>query len=537
MNDVESHIDFLFEGLEGFVYVPTKSPGTFKQNFFHYPDEREALIEFVVSSSESAEVYMAPAIFKEKSATKSSVQASQVVWIDYDNSSPVDFKGLPEPDRIVQSSLETHIHAYWRVGVYEPEQIETCNRNLAHFLGADMSGWDVSQILRPPGTINHKRSLPVVLHLASESWTDISEFDSLPEIYVPKVGVTPTTDLPDYKSLIGKLSPKLLRLIEDKNGKEKDRSNYLFKLGCELAEKGIEKLGAISVIFYVDDRIGKFKGRSDRFDQIARLVEIAYAKVTPPIRTLNLRSPSKVLELGTNTDWVLPGLLPVAGLMIVTGAPNVGKTQWCLQQTREFCKFKTIFLELETSQKQVNRIIHAQSKAVPVDPLFEQNVLFDAPDEVSQDELEQVLLENATELLIIDSLSEMCNVDDKEETWRFMRWLNTLTSTTQTAIIFVHHNRKPNGDNKKANKLGDLYGSQYIAAKSDTIICLWETTEKNKLEVLTLKNRDGPKEDWNLWKDPKTLTFSKTQPGASNANSGTSETKPTGGNSINLSFG
>jgi hypothetical protein len=40
------------------------------------------------------------------------------------------------------------------------EAIETKNRSLAYLLDADTSGWDSTQLLRPPGSVNHGYGKP-----------------------------------------------------------------------------------------------------------------------------------------------------------------------------------------------------------------------------------------------------------------------------------------------------------------------------------------------------------------------------------------
>ena len=60
------------------------------------------------------------------------------------------------PTALVASSPGRH-HGYWRLArPVTPEQAEELNWRIAHANGHDMSGWDLTQLLRIPGTRNHK---------------------------------------------------------------------------------------------------------------------------------------------------------------------------------------------------------------------------------------------------------------------------------------------------------------------------------------------------------------------------------------------
>ena len=62
---------------------------------------------------------------------------------------------------------------------------------------------------------------------------------------------------------------------------------------------------------------------------------------------------------------------------------------------------------------------------------------------------------------------------------------------------FIHHNRKATSDNKKPNKLSDVYGNQYLVNRATSVYCLWPNGAK--IEVLPLKKRLAALEEpWSL---------------------------------------
>ena len=55
------------------------------------------------------------------------------------------------------------MHAYWLLRrAVAPVEVERANRRLAWALGADLSSADAARILRPPGTVNHRRGAATV---------------------------------------------------------------------------------------------------------------------------------------------------------------------------------------------------------------------------------------------------------------------------------------------------------------------------------------------------------------------------------------
>jgi hypothetical protein len=70
------------------------------------------------------------------------------------------------PSIAIASGTPGHVHAYWRlVEVASPDEIEAANRRLAAALGGDLRCTEAARVLRPPGTLNHKRQPPVPVEL------------------------------------------------------------------------------------------------------------------------------------------------------------------------------------------------------------------------------------------------------------------------------------------------------------------------------------------------------------------------------------
>jgi hypothetical protein len=134
---------------------------------FSWPRQKAGVIRHVLKNTAlKGNVFYSPAVFSAASPKKESVLGSWVFWVDFDGNAPEEWPdSVPHPTLIVQSSLPSHQHCYWRLDKFltDISALEDRNRAIAYLLGADTSGWDADQLLRPIHTTNYKRNLPVVV--------------------------------------------------------------------------------------------------------------------------------------------------------------------------------------------------------------------------------------------------------------------------------------------------------------------------------------------------------------------------------------
>lgn len=171
MDDVVDELMWFFEWMweteHGFVYLPTELNGAWRKRMYIWPKQKRPVVRSVLESEATgANQFYSPALYRAANPTKSDVLGSHVFWVDFDGNAPESVsQPVPEPHMKVQSSLPGHEHWYWKLGEFitDVSVIDEYNRALAYQLGADTSGWDADQLLRPIHTTNRKRNLPVVV--------------------------------------------------------------------------------------------------------------------------------------------------------------------------------------------------------------------------------------------------------------------------------------------------------------------------------------------------------------------------------------
>lgn len=377
----------------GQVYLATMEkgdPSTFSQFMVEWPKQKKGIVRHVLANSaEGKDVYYCPSLFVmpedtvEKNqrgntaATRANVKGSQVLWVDFDNqSAPKDWaafaaeKGIPEPSLIVQSSVEGNQHAYWRTEFTSVEEVESRNRALSIALGADRSGWDGNQLLRPPYTANygyrkpneHKgwyRGSPVEVRILGSARGGRIESESFSSLGSIERELLDTLQLGDSAPRIeetlafAKWSKDLFdqfKMTRDEASESSPdkRSGALQKLAYLAAESGFTDEQIYSVLDDADRRWEKYVRRAPAIrDKILRDTivrarakigyltgeDLTFAGLIGGDATQVVDTPKVAYDFEEflNTDieieWLVEDLLATQGVGLFTGMAGTGKTQ------------------------------------------------------------------------------------------------------------------------------------------------------------------------------------------------------------------
>lgn len=211
--------DLIFGNNEGFICIATSLPdaprSSFKQHFFSWPDEQIRVEELILQQQKKRNVWFCVNLLDRKERKKDYCLPTELVWADLDECAPT--KVVPTPSIVIESS-PGRFQALWRLeSKVDPFVAEDYSRRIAYqnrTKGADVSGWDLTQLLRVPLTRNFKydasprvrveRALEI--RVPNEVFEAISppdptngEFEGIDEVPVPDITKLPTVEQVLYK--------------------------------------------------------------------------------------------------------------------------------------------------------------------------------------------------------------------------------------------------------------------------------------------------------------------------------------------------
>jgi hypothetical protein len=154
--------------------------------------ESPRLPSLLVALSARSDVYLGVAPRLVRGGGRGALGRSHLVWADCDGEDAVAaLSALPPASMLVASGSGAHRHAYWRVEVaLTPAQLAQANKRLAAALRADRGAvTNPATILRPAGTLNHKRQPPAPVALVrfspERSYAREELLDPLPALPAP----------------------------------------------------------------------------------------------------------------------------------------------------------------------------------------------------------------------------------------------------------------------------------------------------------------------------------------------------------------
>lgn len=516
---------------------------------FNWPAQLDAIVDWTLAKvGQGADVFYAPSIFKNRTSGRSeNVLGSWCLWTDFDGNAPENWTGgafdkFPAPSVRIQSSTADRQHCYWFLDEFvSREVVEPKNRALAYELGADTSGWDAGQVLRPPGTKNYGHSKPdrkqtYPVEIIEEQGTLFGpSFIETPTHFVDVVkNAIDLTSLPDLTLVLakGKWSEDFMESYFLPKAPDKKRSDALMWAGYCGAEAGLSDPEIYVLVEAADQRWGKYTRRTPdrRFALLCDIVE--RARFRHPVGSdvdflANFGKPStalqvvytnrEFLDLKVEQKWVMKDLLTEHGMGMLGGEPGVGKTQLsnCVGLatasgtnflTWKSCgsPLRTLLLSLEMplvgmqkflklaqsncSTSQIkdldeNLLISPLSSALPLDLDAGRKFLID------------LTKNHRPEVIIIDSLAKSTTKSLNEDVpaRQLNDWLQEFRRTFGVTIVLVHHTRKGAIGTKKAadqNPLDELLGNRYITGDLDFLLACYKIPkQKGKIYVRNAKNR------------------------------------------------
>lgn len=534
-DDLKEYLGLLFGDETGFVYTATGNPQLskdhddyWKKYYFEWPKERDLAIAHLKKAAITHNTYVAPALFSVPKSKKEFVKGSYVAWVDLDGKIPKELNGSPAPSMIVESSNPENKkqHWYWRLEnfVTDIKQIERLNRGLAYLLDADVSGWDVNQVLRPPATRNHKYGTPQPVSLLSLTPYAInpSAFGGIPE--PPSIPVEfNVSDLQDANLIVAsyqwsKQAFNLYRSLPQNITHKEGRSGALMQLAYFGAEMGMADAEIFTILYHADERWQKFAGRPDRVRRLNDIIAKArvkhpYSLAVTGISELAVFGLKDFLATDIKVEWVVPGFLETSGQLMLTAKSGIGKSRFSLRffiamaLGKPFLHYdisvprKLIYFSLEMGHAQLLYFLEKMAKSCTPEELemLQENLLLVPLGEAlylgkraGQELVEKVLTEHEPDGYAFDSLSRMTpeTVNDDAAIKQVLDWDASVRNRRKMFSWFIHHNRKANAGNKKPKTLDDVMGATVIVANTTGVYTLWSNDPQNKsVDVICVKQR------------------------------------------------
>ena len=306
--------ELLFDDLEGYLCIASATPmkENFRQHFFKWPSEKQAMVQFVAKQETQQNIWFCVNLLKKKERTKNQTIAHNLVWADLDACDPDDVSPKPQ---VVMESSPGRFQALWRVDEnMPPDMAEDFSKRMAYAYasnGTDLTGWDLTQLLRVPFTHNFKYALnyaeapEVMLHLAKEETTDISTLWELPEASdtsdvqyddtIPAADELPNPDFVIYK-FQGALNNTAFRdLYMTEPHEDSDWSGILWRLINLCLEVGMTPEEVFAVTLYA--KCNKYKRDKRPIKYLWRDVSKANAKQQAFNLQINLNSDAYILRM------------------------------------------------------------------------------------------------------------------------------------------------------------------------------------------------------------------------------------------------
>lgn len=523
-NPLNEFLDFLYEGLEGYVYLAASNPkeeGDWKQEFFKYPTERQKLVSTIRGASKSHEVYIGPALFSAASSLRSNFKVSNVVWTEFDGNAP-DWNDTNIPSLVVQSSGPNNQHVYWKLTepVTNVDVLEDINRRITYNMSADASAWDANQVLRPPETTNYKNDpLPVGILSVSDNVYDIGVFEELAPAPKQIEAEWELSEMPSPEDVILRYSftPDMVMLL--KKSHVDDRSASLMNLAYGCAQMGLTNNEIMALLILKDDAWGKFKNRKDRLKRLSHIITVAKNKYPSEEEdwdstfTLAFGFQS-FLDTDIEINWLIEPMLMEQGNMLLVGPSGVGKTQITLDILvnlalgKDFLHYKVpeakkiILLSLEMGHGELKVFVKQRASVLTEEELalLETNLIIVPHGEPwfintpqGQEQVLRLLEEYEPDGLVVDSIGSALNgnISSDEVVQPLTQFNDKIRKKYGMFTWYIHHIRKQS-EGQQATQ-DDVYGNQYILNRSTSTYAVLRS-KGDKIKVKNFKNRLAPRE-------------------------------------------
>ena len=449
------------------ICLSTKKRNRWKDHFFKTPLSADQLEDFFQQyDTHRYDLYFCPHAFKEAHRKKDLAVPTKYLWSDLDNANPSIIKPRPQ---IAWASSPNRFACLWILDHIPPlEETEKLNKQLAYSVGADHGGWDITQVLRIPGTRNHK--------YPEAPYGKLLWYRDMP---YSSIEVTQQSDI-DATDILRKynLSPFTIKRTFSE-AKEGSRSEVLWKLENELIERGLSKEEVFIVI--KDSPWNKFKKREGQLrreiekawdthihgsdKQVSREKAFNPSKEEHQITLLNLDDVEPEV-----VEWLWYPYIPRGKLTMIEGDPGLGKSWLTMALASYISRGKALPYQLNPEEGPILIMSAEDGIADTIKPRLitlranTKNIIA-IPEPVSFTEngakaVDEAIKQVKPRLVIIDPLvaylGGKIDLHKANETREIMARMTRIAEENKVAIVLVRHLTKGNKDKAIYRGLGSI---------------------------------------------------------------------------------
>jgi hypothetical protein len=317
-----------------FFNLCTKSAsGKWTEHFFKKGKWRD--VDRFIKDNDDKDIYFCPHGFTEQRRKKFAAALPNMLWSDMDEVDPRQCK--PKPTIAFESSPGRYV-GLWLLDKPATEQL---NKRLTYHIGADAGGWDVTQVLRVPGTLNYKyQSTPKVRVLWDDgpTYKRSSLENKLPELEEDTEETQETEAyklIKDYERVLP--GPVRRDLLATKLPPNTDRSKVIWKLNHALRDAG---MNSDEIFIVLKASVwNKWRGRDVENKRLREeIAKVLGSKIKAKpgeeddddeddARTDHVYLSQSLDEVEEeNIDWIWYPYLARGEVTIVEGDPGIGKS-------------------------------------------------------------------------------------------------------------------------------------------------------------------------------------------------------------------
>jgi hypothetical protein len=240
--DAEDFLDLVWGERQGWVDIPAKVNQYWIPFHLHWPADEVVTRRIDSSLRDGENLYYSVAQFKRRGRNIEDTMSSKWLWADLDEVHPSAATALGVLPTVAIESSPGRYQALWELDRWcSPAVTEKLNRGLTYALDADKGGWDLTQVLRLPGTRNFKypdAPMVKVMWLHEDDPYDPREVWQIVKRAVPATELEGATSVVLPRRPLPRRARTLLRTPSDQVV-EGERSARLWELECMLVEAGL----------------------------------------------------------------------------------------------------------------------------------------------------------------------------------------------------------------------------------------------------------------------------------------------------------